>query len=324
MSDEEVLNQDEIDALLGGDEESGEVKEVGDPSQPRVYDFSHEDRVIRSKMPNLETINQRFIRNFRIQLYNFLRKTPEVTYKGIETYKYSDYLDSLSLPISFNLIKMPPLKGSALLVFDSNLVYSLVECLYGGDGKQHTKIEGREFSPTEDRMVHILMDIIFKEMKECWGSVLPIDFEYKNTEVNPAMANFVQGSDIVVSSQFNVELESGGGAFHLTIPYMAMEPVKEVLTSNVRTEKDDSNDRWVHAIQQQVLNAEVEMNCILAKKEIKLRDVLHFEQGTFIPIELPEYPTLLAEGIKIFKSKFGVHEGKYALKVLDKKDKEED
>src|SRR5690606_39359452 len=116
----------------------------------------------------------------------------------------------------------------------------------------------------------IIMDIIFKEMKESWGSIMSVDFEYKNTEVNPAMANFVSGSDIVVSSQFNVELESGGGAFHLTIPYMAMEPIKEVLTSNVRADQDDGNDRWVHAIQQQILNATVELNCILAKKEIKI------------------------------------------------------
>jgi flagellar motor switch protein FliM len=321
MSGSELLSQDEIDALLhgvsGGDVDSASDTMV-EPGRARNYDFATEERIVRGRMPTLEMINERFSRYFRISLFNMLRRSAELSVSGVDMIKFSEYVHTLFVPTSLNIVRIKPMRGTALLVFDPKLVYILVDNFFGGDGRYHAKIEGREFTPTEQRIIHILMEAAFKDLTRAWGPVMEVEFEYLSREVNPQFANIVSPSEVVVVSKIHIELEGGGGDLHLTLPYSMLEPIRELLDAGVQSDRSDSDDRWVHAMREEIKVAEIELSSILAETEVSLRDVLTMRNGDIIPFEMPEKVSLLAEGVPIFRGKWGVANGQMAIKILEK------
>ncbi|MDH5613997.1 MAG: flagellar motor switch protein FliM, partial [Gammaproteobacteria bacterium] len=214
MAINDLLSQDEIDALLHG-VGSGDVDTEGDDSlgeeSASAFDFASQDRIVRGRMPTLEMINERFSRLFRVTLFNFLRRSAEISVGAVQMLKFSEYIHTLLVPTSLNMVKMPPLRGTALFVFDPRLVYIVVDNFFGGDGRFHSKIEGREFTATELRIVNMMLNKVFEDLHTAWGPVLPVDFEYTSSEVNPQFANIVSPSEVVVVSSFHIELEGGGG-----------------------------------------------------------------------------------------------------------------
>ena len=242
MSLNQVLDQAEIDALLGGGDDDF-AEEEQDSNSPKTFDFSH-DRIVRGRMPTLEMINERYARNIRISLFNFLRRSPEISSQGVSVIKYGEYVNTLFLPTSLNIIRMRPLKGQMLFILDAKLVYILVDNFFGGEGKFHNKIEGRDFTMTENRLIMRFLEIAFKDMIDAWRAVLDVDFEYVNSEVNPAMANIVSPSEMVVISKFRIELEGGAGEMHITIPYGVLEPIRDLLDSGFQSDKDETDERW--------------------------------------------------------------------------------
>ena len=200
MAINDILTQDEIDALLHG-VNSGDVDtndtDNADDGEARRYDFASQDRIVRGRMPTLEMINERFARYFRINLFNMLRRSAEISIGGVQMLKFSEYVHSLFVPTSLNLVKVKPLRGTALFVIDPKLVFILVDNYFGGEGKYHTKIEGREFTPTEMRVIEMLLELAFKDLREAWSPIMQINFEYMNSEVNPQFANIVSPSDLL-------------------------------------------------------------------------------------------------------------------------------
>ena len=178
MSD--LLSQDEIDALLHGvddgdidlDEEEQVVR--GDA---RTYDFSAQDRIVRGRMPTLEMVNERFARHMRISLFNMMRKSAEISVNGVQMLKFSEYVHSLFVPTSLNMVRIRPLRGTSLFTFEAKLVFALVDNFFGGDGRYHAKIEGREFTPTERRIVQLLLNQIFIDLAEAWTPLYKVNFE---------------------------------------------------------------------------------------------------------------------------------------------------
>jgi len=217
---QDLLSQDEIDALLHGVDD-GDVETDGDGSEGGVnsYDLTTQDRIVRGRMPTLEMINERFARYTRISMFNLLRRTADVSVGGINIQKFGEYVHTLYVPTSLNMVKFRPLRGTALVVLDAKLVFKLVDNFFGGDGR-HAKIEGREFTPTELRVVRMVLEQAFIDLKEAWRAVLPIDFDHINSEVNPSMANIVSPSEVVVVSTFHVELDGGGGG--VTFSYLGL------------------------------------------------------------------------------------------------------
>ena len=319
MSSADLLSQDEIDALLHGvsggdvDTEGGDDLEAG---EARNYDFASEDRIVRGRMPTLEMVNERFSRSFRISLFNMLRRSAEISVSGVDMVKFSEYIHTLFVPTSLNMIKIRPLRGTALLVFDPKLVYILVDNFFGGDGRYHAKIEGREFTPTEQRVIQMLMELAFKDLRDAWAPVMDVDFEYINREVNPQFANIVSPTEVVVVSKVHIELEGGGGDLHITMPYSMLEPMRDILDAGVQSDRTDVDDRWIGAMREEVKNAEVELSSVLAEATLSLRDVLRMKPGDIIPIEMPELVTLRAEDIPIFRGKLGIANEQMAIKIL--------
>ncbi|HCG79388.1 MULTISPECIES: flagellar motor switch protein FliM [Thalassolituus] len=314
---QDLLSQDEIDALLHGvdDGDIGPEEEV-DAAGIKSYDLTSNDRIVRGRMPTLEMINERFARYTRISMFNFLRRSADVASGGVQIMKFGEYIHTLYVPTSLNLVKMRPLRGTALFILDAKLVFKLVDNFFGGDGR-HAKIEGREFTPTEVRVVQLILTQVFNDMMEAWSPVIPVEFEYVGSEVNPAMANIVSPSEVVVVSTFHIELDGGGGDLHLTIPYSMIEPMREVLDAGFQSDVDDVDERWQQSLREDILEAPVEIHGTLAQRDITLREVAALKTGDVIPIEIPEDFVLEANGIPIFTGKMGISNENLAVKIKE-------
>jgi flagellar motor switch protein FliM len=317
MAVQDLLSQDEIDALLHGvDDGMVQTESSVEPGSIKSYDLTSQDRIVRGRMPTLEMINERFARYTRISMFNLLRRSADVAVGGVQVMKFGEYVHSLYVPTSLNLVKIKPLRGTGLFILDAKLVFKLVDNFFGGDGR-HAKIEGREFTPTELRVVRIVLDQAFIDMKEAWQAIMEVNFEYINSEVNPAMANIVGPSEAVVVSTFHIELDGGGGDLHVTMPYSMIEPVREMLDAGFQSDLDDQDERWVNALKQDVLDVSVPLRVAVATRQLKLRDILHMQPGDVIPVELPENLVMRANGVPSFKVKLGSHKGKLALQVVE-------
>lgn len=320
MSATDILSQDEIDALLhgvdGGDVDTGGDEPLGE-GEYRSFDFTSQDRIIRGRLPTLEMINERFARLFRVSLFNMMRRSPEISVGTIQMLKFGEYVHSLFMPANMNLVRIPPLRGTSLFVFDPKLVFMLVENFFGGVGRFHTKIEGRDFTPTERRVVEMVLQLTFHDLKEAWQPVMAVEFQYQSSEVNPHFANIVSPSEVVVTSVFHVEMEGGGGDLHITLPYSMIEPIKDLLDTGVQSDRTERDDRWARALRDEIMTAEVELDATLTEVTLTLGDLVGMKPGDVIPIDFP--PTVLArvEGIPVFRGKPGIADGNLALKVLE-------
>lgn len=316
MAVQDLLSQDEIDALLHGVDDGLVEPEVPmDEDGVRVYDLTSQDRIVRGRMPTLDMINERFARYTRVSLFNLLRRSAEVGVGGMKVMKYGDYVHSLYVPTSLNLVRLKPLRGTALFILDAKLVFKLVDNFFGGDGR-HAKIEGREFTPTELRVVRMVLDQAFIDMQEAWKAVLAINFEYINSEVNPAMANVINPSEVVIVSNFNIELDGGGGDLHFAVPYSMLEPIRDMLDARFKADTTDQDERWNKALRSDILDVKVPLSATVARRQLRLRELLSMQPGDIIPIELPENMVMYANGVPAFKVKLGSTKGNLALKIL--------
>ncbi|WP_131107323.1 flagellar motor switch protein FliM [Pseudomonas sp. Sample_10] len=317
MAVQDLLSQDEIDALLHGvDDGLVQTDNAAEPGTVKSYDLTSQDRIVRGRMPTLEMINERFARYTRISMFNMLRRSADVAVGGVQVMKFGEYVHSLYVPTSLNLVKIKPLRGTALFILDAKLVFKLVDNFFGGDGR-HAKIEGREFTPTELRVVRMVLEQAFIDLKEAWQAIMEVNFEYINSEVNPAMANIVGPSEAIVVSTFHIELDGGGGDLHVTMPYSMIEPVREMLDAGFQSDLDDQDERWINALRQDVLDVDVPIGATVARRQLRLRDILHMQPGDIIPVEMPEDMIMRANGVPAFKVKMGSHKGNLALQVIE-------
>lgn len=318
MSD--LLSQDEIDALLHGvdDVEEEEVEELPDDGSALEYDFSSQDRIVRGRMPTLEMVNERFARHMRVSLFNMMRRSAEVSINGIQMIKFGEYIHTLFVPTSLNMVRFRPLKGTGLITMEARLVFIMVDNFFGGDGRYHAKIEGREFTPTERRIIQMLLKLIFEDYKEAWSPVMDVSFEYLDSEVNPAMANIVGPTEVVVISSFHIELDGGGGDFHISLPYSMLEPIRDMLDTGVKNDREDADSRWSKALRDELMDVNVELSTHLLDLNVSLEQVMNFEAGDIIPINMPDNVTVSIEDLPSFRAKLGKSRDNVALKITDK------
>lgn len=320
MSTADLLSQDEIDALLHGvDDGDVDTDTVDDESKrgARVYDFNSQERIVRGRMPTLEMVNERFARHFRIALFNFLRRAAEISVSGIQVQKFSEFIQGLFVPTNLNVIRMSPLRGRALIVMEPRFVFTAVDNFFGGGGQFYNKVEGREFTPTEMRIIRLIIDMIFKDLAEAWKPVMDMEFEYINSEVNPQFANIVSPSEIVVISTIHVELEGGGGDINIAMPYSMIEPIRELLDA-VTSDRGEVDGRWQESLRIEIMRSEVTLNSKLIEKEMVISDVIELKKGDVIPIEMPETVLLEVENVPVFRGKLGLSDGNYAIEIIEK------
>ncbi len=317
----DLLSQDEIDALLHG-VDSGEVETENDEifeeeDGIHLYDFASQDRIVRGRLPTLEMINERFARKFRTSLFGMLRRSADINVSGLQMQKFSEFIHSLFVPTSLNLMRAMPLRGKALCVMDPKLVFSVVDNFFGGSGKFHAKIEGREFTPTEMRVIQMLMDRAYADLKSAWEPVMNLEFGFAGAEVNPQFANIVGPSEVVVVTSFNVELESGGGDFHLCLPYAMLDPIRELLDAGIQGDVDNFDERWDQAMREEVLETPVWLTSMLTETTISLKELAALHPGDIVPLDLPESVEVKAEDMPLFRGRLGSANGNYAVKISE-------
>ena len=312
----EFLSQEEVDALLRGvSGETEEAKVEEDEGGIRTYNLATQERIVRGRMPTLETINERFARNLRIGLFNFMRRTPEISVGPARTLKYGEFVRNLVVPTNLNVVHMRPLRGSALIVFEPRLVFLVIDNLFGGDGRFHTRVEGRDFTQTEQRIIQRMLQVVFEDYERAWAAVHPLKFEYVRSEMHTQFTNIATSSEIVVVATFNIELGSHTGEFHVCIPYSTIEPIRDLLCSSVLGDATGTDRRWVRMLSRQVQVAEVEMVATLGEASINVGQLVNMKVGDVIMLDIPDTVVAAVDHVPVFDCKYGTLNGQYAIKV---------
>ena len=314
---QQILSQDEVDALLQGITGESQKLEAEEVPQGAVrdYNLASQERIVRGRMPTMEIINERFARNIRIGLFNFIRKSPEISIGSIKVQKYSAFLREIVVPTNFNIVSVKPLRGSGLIICDPNLVFSVIDALFGGAGKYHTRIEGRDFSPTEQRVIARLVEVICADYKQAWQGIYPLELEYQRSEMQPQFANIATPSEIVVATSFTLEIGDTVGTVHFCIPYSTFEPIRDVLYSTVQGDGAEPDRRWVNLLKTQIEFAEVELVAELATTQATVEQMLAYKPGDFIELDLDPAIQATVDGVPLLDCHYGTANGRYAIKI---------
>jgi flagellar motor switch protein FliM len=319
MAHNQALSQEEIDALLAG--VTGETQASGvaadDGAGVRSYDLSSQERIVRGRMPTLEIVNERFARNFRIGVFNFMRRNPDISVGPVKVQKFSAFLRNVAVPANINIVHVRPLRGSGLLICDPKLIFTVIDNLFGGNGQNPARIEGREFSGTEQRIILRLVEVISAEYAKSWSTIYPIQLEYARSEMHTQFANIATPSEIVVTTTFEVEFGDSGGTMHICIPYSTFEPIREILYSPLQGDHGGPDRRWLTLLTQQIKHATVELAAELAYSQATVRELMTLKAGDFI--ELDRTPTLVAkvDGVPVFECDYGTLGARYGLCIRE-------
>ena len=313
----DFLSQDEVDALLKGVTGESDEPESADDGEGgvRTYNLGTQERIVRGRMPTLELINERFARYLRIGLFNYMHRTTEISVGPIRVQKYSEFIRNLVVPTNLNLVAAKPLRGTSLFVFDPNLVFLVVDNMFGGDGRFHTRVEGRDFTPTEQRIIRGLLNVVFTEYSRSWKPVYDISFEYIRSEMNSQFANIATPSEIVISTTFSLEFGGTAADMHICFPYSMVEPIRDLLYSSMQSDQLSSDQRWIVMLRKQLKDAEVEIAAQLASTTVTLGQILKMKVGDIIPISIPEKITVNVDHIPLMECRYGQQGGQYALKI---------
>jgi flagellar motor switch protein FliM len=314
---ESFLSQEEVDALLEGvtGESQKLVEEVAQSGEVRPYNISSQERIVRGRMPTMEIVNERFARNLRVGLFNFIRRSPEISVGPVTVQRYSAFLRELAVPTNFNIVALRPLRGNGLVVCEPALVFGVIESLYGGIGKFQTRIEGRDFSATEQRVINRMVDVISSEYKKAWTGIYPLQLDYQRSEMQPQFANIATPSEIVVSTSFQLEIGEITGAIHICMPYATLEPIRDVLYSSTQGDSIEVDKRWVNVLTQEIQAAEVVLVAELAHANATVEQLIAMKPGDFIELDKPTRIQAKVDGVPLFECQYGTHNAKYALKV---------
>ena len=316
----QVLSQDEVDALLkgisGGEIETETDKHVA-TSGIKVYDLTSQERVVRGRMPILELINDRFSRLMRSSLSSSLRKPVGATVISNDMMKYGDFLKALPVPTSLHIFRVEPLRGNVLLVLESKLVFCLVDIFFGGRGAETYKVEGREFTSIENRLVKKVVNVMINELKEAWKNIQPISLHFVRSEVNPQFATIISSDDIVIIISFELEMENSTGKVTLCIPYATLEPIKDKLQGGIQSKQSEEDSIWAERFSKQLTEVPVEVVVELGKARVKGGELLNLNVGDVIQLDTYSKDKLKVRvgGITKFEGYPGFYKGSQALQI---------
>lgn len=315
MSD--FLSQDEVDALLRGvtGEETSKDGETEDKTKPRPYNVASNERIVRGRMPTMEVINERFARMLRVSLFNLVRRSAEISVGPVKVMKFVDFIRNLVLPTNMNLVQAKPLRGNALFIFDPNLVFLVIDSLFGGDGRFHSRVEGREFTQTEHRIIQNMLAAIFEAYTKAWEPVYKLDFEFVRSELNPQFANIATPNELVVVSSFEIGFNEVGGEINICLPYSMIQPIRELLFSAMQGDHLSVDNNWNKLMTRQVKSAEVELVAILGEAKLTVEDVMKIRNGDVIPINIGETITATVNNVPVMECKYGVFNDQYSIRV---------
>ncbi len=315
----QVLTQDEINALLRGLSDSDIETDTFEDNQEegiRKYDLASQERIIRGRMPTMELIHDRFARSFRTGLSKFLGRTCFINVGGIEIVKFGLFMKKLPLPSSLHIYRMPPLQGYALLVVSTPLVFGMVDSLFGGKGSGKVKIEGREYTAIETRLIGKVVMMALEVLKEAWAPIHPVDFVYVRSEFNPLAIAIVPPTDVVIIVTVEVELEQESTTLTLCTPYSTIEPIRQKLTTGFQSNRLEIDTGVIRRMEQNIKKTEIDVGVELARGKITTQEALELNIGDVISLDTnpTEEAVIQIEQVPKYRGYVGSYRGSRAVR----------
>jgi flagellar motor switch protein FliM len=306
-----LLTPEELAALTEGVMDGSIPVDTGFNTTARVkkHDLASEDSSLGVNITSIDMINERFIRTFRLGLVDMLRTSPKVNPNQVEIVRFGDYLKSLKAPLSVNVVRMTPLRGNSIVVIDPTVVFSSLDSFFGGFGKGVGNLPpGRLFTPTESRIINMILEVFFKSLKDAWSAVLPVDFELVSSEINPQFAQIADENDLVILTRFEAEskLESQG-FIDLVYPYASLKPIRERLRSRVQSGdgNEESDKQWRIELEDAVDSASLEARVIMGNIESSFGEIEAMKEGDVLFFKKPELALLQVNGLPAFDVQVG-------------------
>ncbi len=314
----EILSQDEVDALLKGMKE-GEVdtEPQAAPEGIHPYDLTSQERIIRGRMPGLESINERFARLLRVSMSNFMSKFIDVSVQGVTLMKFGEFMRNVPLPSSINMFRIHPLKGFALLILEAPLVFTIVEYFFGGSNTSFVKAEGRSFTAVEQRLINKVLSIALEELQNAWEGILKVKTELAGSETNPQFVNIITPTDVIIKVEFHIEMETFTGKLFLGIPYSLIEPIKEKLYSGITSDSVNVDNRWVSKLIDLLNASYVNTTVEIDTTELRVEEILKLQVGDVITLgkSVGDEFVVKIEGVPKFYCQPGIHKGSQAVRI---------
>ncbi|MFQ5430905.1 MAG: flagellar motor switch protein FliM [Nitrospinota bacterium] len=316
----QILSQEEVDALLRGvsdGEIETEADDLGDDSGVVPYDLTSQERIIRGRMPTLDIINQRFSRLFRNSLSAALRKVLDVSAVSTDTVKFGEFIKSLPVPASLHIFRIAPLRGFALLVAESKMVFALVDSFFGGSGDAKMKIEGRDFTAIEQKIIKKVILMMLQDLEKAWVPIHDVEMIFVRSEVNPQFAAIVPPTDVVVVILFEVEMDQVSGTITVCLPYSTIEPIIGKLKAGFQSDQLEMDLAWVKRLRERLDVAEVDINVRLGETSITSREFTELKEGTILQLDadVSDELAVFVGGVEKFRGYPGVVRGNKAIKI---------
>jgi len=318
----QVLSQEEVDALLKGvsdGEIETEQEGVRDPSEVRPYDLTGQDRVIGQKMPTLELAAEKFTRIFRTTLSALLKRAVSTSGVSVSVVKYGNFIKTIPVPASLHIFQMKPLGGSALLVIEPQVAFTLVDLIFGGSGREAFKLEGRDFTIIENNLIKRVALSALSDFEKVWETIVKIEIVYQRSEANPQFAQLVMPADAVVVMPFEIDMGFSSGEMTFCIPYSTIEPIRDKLHLSYQADTLEVDEKWAGRFAERLQTSKVTLNVELGRAELNGREVINLKRGDVIPLQQHYSDSLnvYVEDVLKFKGQPGSYKGNQAVEIVE-------
>lgn len=321
---EQILSQDEVDALLkgisGGDIEEPEEQLEDEDLEYSSYDFTQQERIVQVKMPAMEAINDVFLRSTRTSISGTLRRILDITPVPMELERFGAFVRTLPVPSSLQIFKMDPFRGHALFVIEPKLVFAFVESFLGGTGSRNVRIEGRDFTGIEQRLIQRIVNLLLQDLEKAWHTLQPIRIKHVRSEINPQFAKICQPEDVVIINRYEVDMDRAVGSITSCIPLTNLESVKQKLMTTFTKEQSDEDISLQQILRENIRNVPVDLKVELGHTIISAGDILNLEKGDIIQLDKRKEELMPAfiSGVRKYMGSPGIHRGNKAFLIKRK------
>ena len=308
-----VLNQDEIDSLLGFDDELDD----GD-QKSGIQAILNSALVSYERLPMLEVVFDRLVRLMSTSLRNFTSDNVEVSLDNITSIRFGDYLNSIPLPAMLSVFKAEEWDNYGLLTVDSSLIYSIVDVLLGGRrGTAAMRIEGRPYTTIERSLVERMVHVVLSDLSGAFEPLSPVTFRFDRLETNPRFATISRPSNAAIVARLRIDMEDRGGQMELLLPYATLEPVRELLLQMFMGEKFGRDSIWETHLAEELWLTEVELEAVLDTQTMRLGDVFSMQKGSHMDLgATPDSQVMLLCGdIPMYLGRMGRKGDQIAIRI---------
>lgn len=317
-----LLSSEEVEALVEG-MASGDVDTSPTPGPTpgsvQAYSLVSTDTTTRGQLAALEMVNDRLSRQLRGSLLNLLRQAVKVAVNPFEVTTFGSFIHSVPAPCNVNIVRYPPLRGYGLITIDPSIVYGAVDSFFGGRGDGGADLHPqRGFTPTEERIIQLLLEAVFNDLRDAWAPVYALTPEYVSREINPAFAQVGEERETVVVTRFDLELGAGvRGQISIMYPFSALKPIRLLLRGRVQSGERDEKlaHAWSVQLQDAVMDAELEMVAQLATVRVSALDLASIQAGDTLWFKPPEAVKVLVQSNHLFDAEYGTQNNNMAVRI---------